>query len=428
MIFKLWATILKDFRILTRDKIGLIMMFAMPILLVIVITSVQNSTFELVNNNKIALLIYNKDKGESGARLVNAIEKIGMFRILTLTGEQNEKDIPARMHAKDALVALVIPENFSSVVGSKAKNVVHESLKEFNIGDDSGKSINQPNPLPIIFYYHPVLQQSFRQSIEGALQSAIQVVQGDEIVKGLYYAVHEKDIPASLENDILHGPVPIDEIPVSRSGGRNIPNASQHNVPAWTIFAMFFIVISLGSSVVREKLSGSFMRLRTMPTNYITALLSKQITYLIVTLLQAAVIFSIGIWLFPHMGLPKLSLPSDLIGLLLVTLICGYCAVSYAICIGVFAQTQEQANGFGSVSIIILAAIGGLLVPAFAMPASFQLVMKISPLHWALESYYGLFLEGGKLKDIFTNVISLLVIIVLIQVLTLWGLKRKNLI
>ncbi len=404
------------------------MMFAMPILLVIVITSVQNSTFELVNNNKIALLVYNKDKGGSGARLVNAIEKIGMFRILTLTGEQNEKDIPVRMHAKDALVALVIPENFSSVVGSKAKNVVHESLKEFNIGEDSGKSINQPDPLPIIFYYHPVLQQSFRQSIEGALQSAIQVVQGDEIVKGLYYAVHAKDIPGSLENDILHGSVPINEIPVSRSGGRNIPNASQHNVPAWTIFAMFFIVISLGSSVVREKLSGSFMRLRTMPTSYITALLSKQITYLIVTLLQAAVIFSIGIWLFPHMGLPKLSLPSDLIGLLLVTLICGYCAVSYAICIGVFAQTQEQVTGFGSVSIIILAAIGGLLVPAFAMPASFQLVMKISPLHWALESYYGLFLEGGKLKDIFTNVISLLVIIVLIQVLTLWGLKRKNLI
>ena len=170
------------------------------------------------------------------------------------------------------------------------------------------------------------------------------------------------------------------------------------------------------------------MRLRTLPTSYMTALLSKQITYLGVTLIQAAVIFSLGVWLFPHIGLPKLYLPDDIPALLLITLICGWCAVSFAICIGVFAQTQEQANGFGAGSIIILAAIGGLLVPSFAMPASFQTIMKISPLHWGLEAYYGLFLEGGKLKDILMNILSLLVITALIQLIMLTGLKRKNLI
>jgi len=91
-------------------------------------------------------------------------------------------------------------------------------------------------------------------------------------------------------------------------------------------------------------------------------------------------------------------------------------------------QRKEQANGFGAGSIIILAAIGGLLVPSFAMPASFQTIMKISPLHWGLEAYYGLFLEGGKLRDILTNILSLLAIIALIQLITLYGLKRKNLI
>ena len=116
--------------------------------------------------------------------------------------------------------------------------------------------------------------------------------------------------------------VAINEIPVSRDGSRNIPNATQHNIPAWTIFAMFFIVISLGSSVVREKLNGSFVRLKTLPTNYLVALFSKQITYLFVTLLQAAVIFSIGIWLFPSMGLPKLNFPADISGLFIVTFIC----------------------------------------------------------------------------------------------------------
>ena len=56
------------------------------------------------------------------------------------------------------------------------------------------------------------------------------------------------------------------------------------------------------------------------------------------------------------MGLPALkSAESIYLALLVVTLVCGWCAVSYAICVGVFAHTQEQANGFGAVSIVILA-------------------------------------------------------------------------
>ena len=247
-------------------------------------------------------------------------------------------------------------------------------------------------------------------------------------MRNTYFAINEKQLPVSLENELLNNRSPISEIPVSRDGSRTVPNASQHNVPAWTIFAMFFVVLSLGSGIVREKLSGSFIRLKTLPTNYLVALFSKQITYLCVTLIQAALIFAIGVWLFPYMNLPALNLPADLMGLFIVSVFCGWCAVSYAICVGVFAETQEQANGFGAVSIVILAALGGLMVPSFAMPDSFQTIIKLSPLHWCLEAYYGLFLEGGKLIDVLMSIIPLVIIAFLIQLLTLWGLRMKRLI
>src|SRR5882724_13463588 len=112
-MFKLSATILKDIRILTRDKVGLTLMLLMPVLLAIVITSVQNSTFELVNDNKVPLLIYNKDKGEVSAELVKALDKIGMFELKKMDDTQNEKDVITRMHAKDALVAIIIPANYT---------------------------------------------------------------------------------------------------------------------------------------------------------------------------------------------------------------------------------------------------------------------------------------------------------------------------
>jgi ABC-2 type transport system permease protein len=426
-MYKLWATILKDIRILTRDKVGLTLMFVMPIVLAVVITAIQNSTFELVNDNKVPLLLCNKDNGEASAQLIKAIEKIGMFEVKQVTGEENEKQITDRMHAKDALVAIIIPKDFSAKITAKAKDISGKALNSFGVQADTIKQ-NTDSVSPITLFYHPVLQQSFRSSVQGALRSALQLVENKQILKSLYFSLNEKELPEALEKDIVNNQTGINEIPISRDGSRNIPNATQHNIPAWTIFAMFFVVISLGSSVVREKLNGSFVRLKTMPTNYLVALFSKQITYLVVTLVQAAVIFSIGAWLFPLMGLPKLNLPADVYGLLAVTVICGWCAVSYAICIGVFAETQEQANGFGAVSIVLLAAVGGILVPSFAMPAAFRDIMKISPLHWCLEAYYGLFLEGGKLKDVVLNILPLLVITLVIQFITLYALKRKNLI
>ncbi len=426
-MFKLRATIIKDLQILTRDRIGLIMMFAMPIILAIVITATQNSTFELVNKNKVPLLLCNKDTGESSKQLIAAIEKVGMFEVKKVMANQTKKQISDRMHEKDALIAIIIPADFSEKVEARANATASKALNNLGLQTDSVKP-NNNNVQPISLLYHPVLQESFRQSIQGALRSTLQMVQSKQVIKSLYYSLNEKNIPDSLESEIISNQVAINEIPISRDGSKTIPNATQHNIPAWTIFAMFFVVISLGSSVVREKTSGSFVRLKTLPTNYLLALLSKQITYLFVTLLQAAVIFAIGIWLFPSLGLPKLNLPSDLLGLFIVSFICGWCAVSFAICIGVFAQTQEQANGIGAVSIVLLAAIGGLLVPSFAMPGSFQHIIKLSPLHWCLEAFYGLFLEGGKLKDILLNILPLLGITVLIQLIALYGLKRKNLI
>ena len=427
-MFKLWSTILKDIRILTRDKLGLVFMFVMPIVLAVVITAVQNSTFEMLNTNTIPMLLCNRDTGDAGKQLEVAITKVGMFDLKQVTPNVTDKEIADRMHSKDAVIAIIIPADFTQKLKLKADQTAKKALKNFGMQTDPLKITDSSNIQPITLLYHPVLQESFRRSIQGALKSALQMVQNKEVLKSLYFSLNETALPDSLEKDLMNSQVVINEIPVSRDGSRNIPNASQHNVPAWTVFAMFFIVISLGGSVVREKLNGSFIRLKTLPTNYLVALISKQLSYLLVTFVQAAVVFSIGIWLFPFMGLPKLNLPADITGVVIVTLICGWCAVSYAIMIGVFAKTQEQANGIGAVSIVLMAAVGGLLVPSFAMPESFQFVMKLSPLHWCLEAYYGLFLEGGKLKDVVLNILPLLGITFIIQLITLYGLKRKNLI
>ncbi len=424
---KLIATIRKDLRILMRDKIGLALMFGMPVLLVLVITKIQNSTFELVNKNKIELLVANRDSGKTSIDMISAIDKIGMFKLIPVSKEESDQQLTDRMHAKDALLTLILPNDFSAQIAARTKKVTAGALNSFGL--EGGDTLNQAAKTadPVTLYYHPILEESFRRSVQGALHSALQMVESKQVLQQLYFSITEKQLSASMENELLNNQSPILEIPISRDGNRSIPNTSQHNVPAWTIFAMFFVVLSLGSGIVREKLSGSFTRLRTLPTPYWLALLSKQLTYLFVTMLQAVLIFSIGAWLFPYMNLPALALPADLTGLFVVSFFCGWCAVSYAVCVGVFAETQEQANGFGAVSIVILAALGGLMVPSFAMPDSFQTIIKLSPLHWCLEAYYGLFLERGTLQHVLTSIIPIIGITLLFQVLIFAGLKRKSL-
>ena len=109
-MFKLWVAIKKEFRILMYDKAGLAVMFGMPLLLVYVITIIQDSAFKIVNENKISILIVNKDKGAEGQKLVELMQASGLFELSQKDSVQNVKQT---MQKEDYLTSLVIADNFT---------------------------------------------------------------------------------------------------------------------------------------------------------------------------------------------------------------------------------------------------------------------------------------------------------------------------
>ena len=428
MIYKFWISILKEFRLLIRDKVGLAVMFLMPIILVLVITSIQNNTFEMVNNNQIALVVCNRDNGKISDELIESLKRMGAFKIILLDTSLNEQMINNALHKYDALVALVIPQQFSLQINHNIQINTNKALSNFGLMADTIKQSSIFLFDSITVFYSPVLQETYRHSINGALQSALLLVKNKWMVRSLYFSINKKEMPTQFENEMVQSSFGIKEKFASYNGSSSIPNATQHNIPAWTVFAMFFMVISLGGNIVKEKLSGSFIRLKVLPTCYLLGLISKQVIYLVVVFIQILVIFSMGVWLFPLINLPALNMPQNFLGVFIVSAVCGLCAISYALCIGVYAQTQEQSSGFGSVSIVILAAMGGVFVPSFAMPHAFQILMKCSPFYWSLQAYYSIFLENSKIRDIIINILPLLASILIFQAVAIIGLKRKNLI
>ena len=70
---KLMASIKKELLLLFSDKVGLAIMFLMPLLLVFTITIIQDSAYKLVNENKVSIIISNQDKGVQGEKLIKNV-------------------------------------------------------------------------------------------------------------------------------------------------------------------------------------------------------------------------------------------------------------------------------------------------------------------------------------------------------------------
>ena len=51
-------------------------------------------------------------------------------------------------------------------------------------------------------------------------------------------------------------------------------------------------------------------------------------------------------------------------------------------------------------AVVILAALGGVMVPHFLMPSTLQTLAQASPLYWGHQAYLDVFLQGASVRDI----------------------------
>ena len=173
---KLLASIIKDFRLLFRDKVGLILMFAMPILLVLVITSLQNNTFKIVNDHQVPLVFFNQDGEEVSLELEKTLREVGMFDLIVDTKATSVSEISTTVAKHDALVGLYLPKGFSEGVTQNAEYLTGKAMSDLGVNGNE-LQMDENNLSGLDVYYSPVLQESYRMAVEGALKSSLKVIQ-----------------------------------------------------------------------------------------------------------------------------------------------------------------------------------------------------------------------------------------------------------
>jgi ABC-2 type transport system permease protein len=185
-------------------------------------------------------------------------------------------------------------------------------------------------------------------------------------------------------------------------------NASQHNVPAWLIFGMFFVMLPMANGFQREQANGTLLRLRCMGLGLGPLALGKLPPYFAINLIQFALLLGIGVWALPLLGVPGLSLPGSPLAYALLALCLTLATCSLGLAIAALARSTEQALLLSGGLNIILAAIGGIMVPKGVMPETMRQLAEISPMSWALDAFLTLLVGQGGIADILPYCLRLL--------------------
>lgn len=426
MIYKLYRSVYKEFLLLKRDLGGVIILFIMPLVLIIMVTLIQDNTLKNISNTKIPILLVDNDKGKVSKTVFENLQKSDVFSVVT----QIDNEPLTEALAKEAVfkgkyqLAIIIPSHLSSDLQAKIDQNVETIVSSLGFTDSLAikKNTKIVNQKEVKLYFDPATQMSFKNAVMSSIDKMISQIETHSI----YTAFQEQlgEGTASFEQKSF---ITFKEIIPRINNKEIIPNSVQHNVPAWTLFAIFFIVIPLSINIVKEKTQGTFIRLRTNPVPNSIVLAGKTITYLIICMIQFYMMVVVAKFLFPHIGLPSLNIEGNLFLMSIVALFSGFAAIGFGILIGTVAKTQEQSAPFGATATIILAAIGGVWVPVFAMPKVMQIIAQSSPMNWGLNAFYDVLLRNAGILDILPEISLLfLFFIITITIALLYDKKKRS--
>ncbi len=429
-MFKIITAAAKELVLLRRDRTGLLVLFIMPALLVIVITLVQENVMELTGQKKTQVLLLDLDQGYLGKALRKQLEN-GQIEVVAWDMRQkNKDDLQAVVAAGKYQAGLVIPE------GSTSKFQL-ETTQLFQNSSRLEKS-SPAEQVPVLVYFDPGVMPGFRAGLTGQLRMALETIAMEAkiakvnkefhtLLEQLGAAQNFASLSTADLSKITEQPLFIlkDNREGSGQSETSPYNPVQQNVPAWALFGMFFTAIPIAGAILQERKSGIWIRLASLPVSHLLLFTGKVVAYVCVCLCQFLLIGLIGAFLFPYIGLPAFSISGNVAAVLVTVFFSSLAACGFGIMLGMVCGTYEQASTLGSTMVVAAAAIGGVMVPVYAMPQTMQRLSIISPLNWGLTAFHDLLVRGYSFSVIWDD-LGRLLLFFLLTIFFAWRLARPR--
>lgn len=381
-----------ELRLLVKDRQALALLFVMPLALIIFLTlALRDVYLDKLGRNIPIRLVASSNTGECGqpakvcGRLVTELKRLGHdVKIVASTGSNGGSPRGG--------IAVVLPADPEELV-----NVLRRSVE-----------VTLPSTARIRLVYDPALDHSVRAMVQGHVLLAMQTIL-IELARGeVKELVDRGDIPRLSRSVIPQLTRFEDLVTEEAAGGFILPNPVQQGVPAWALFGMFFIVIPIAASQIRDRETGIFRRLLSFPVPRSSLLAGKLLAYLLINIVQFLLMFEAGTRLLPLITGSPMPIQFRATSLAAVTLASAAAATSYGLMVSSLARTAEQSSAFGSLSVVILAVLGGVMVPMFVMPPFMQAIAQVSPIYWGIEAYQDVILRQAAFPVIAGKIAILL--------------------
>jgi ABC-2 type transport system permease protein len=435
------ATIIKELTELKRDRAGLMVLLVMPMALVLIVSLVQDSAMQATGQAAIKVLYVDGDRSPLSQGIAKELSKGGGLQLIsTVKGQPvTAEGAKGAVQKGDYQFAVIVPAGtgaaFTKMISDKAAAAI--VMK----GKPAPQQPRWTGPEGISVFFDPAVQATFRTAVTNAVQSVMLGIEFKEQA-----AILAENFPKEMKKAMSgvmtpFGPMmapdvtlKMDTQPVLKLAEQvaydsrflKRPTAAQQNVPAWALFGMFFIVVPLSGSLIRERQTGAFTRLMTMPVSPLAVLVGKICAYVLVCLLQFALMLAVGCYILPLLGTAGLALGAQMATVIPIAFIAALAATGYGVMIGTLANSYEQASMFGAVSVVIAAALGGIMIPVYVMPRYMQDVSRISPLAWGLSAFQDVFVRGDDLAGV-SNEMALLFGFFIVTIAVSWfALGRRT--
>jgi len=202
----------------------------------------------------------------------------------------------------------------------------------------------------------------------------------DAISKGI--SENENSKKTNLANSFMGGDIKMTKL-VKASNDNQLGLIQA--VAGTAVMMLLFSVVGIGMGLLDEKQEGTLKRLLYSPMNPLDILFGKMISANIISILQLLVMFLFASLVF------GLDINTHFIGLLITIFATAFACSAFGVFISSFAKNRQQVQGFSTLIILVMSAIGGSMIPLFFMPTIMQKFAVISVNYWSIQGFYDVF-------------------------------------
>ncbi len=375
------ASIVKELRLLARDPHGLALLFVLPLVFILIMSLAMRDLYAERTGAGIGVLVIDRDGGEAAQALYNRLAANQAFALTRVTAAPAADDVRRQLRAGQYAFAIDLPADYGARLGESAAAAAQTPLIRVTAAADTSRQ------LELIF--------------TAALREALQRERAEVMLARMGVTSLASEDEAAAQR------IALSYAYEGEAAAAEAPTAVQQNVPAWLVFALFFVAVPFSNAFIKERQQGTLRRLRGANVGAGTQFIGKLAPYFAINQLQVVLMLLAGAYLVPLLGGEALRINGAPAAFVLLSAALSVAALGLAMLIAVIARTSEQATLTAGVGNIVLAAVGGVMVPKFVMPEAMQAIAALSPMAWGVDGFLELLLRGGGVLDIQSELLKL---------------------